>query len=55
MIFGFESSSEHSFCWFAAATYVPADVPRQPEFLGLTLHWWNGAPLDFGIHELEFF
>jgi hypothetical protein len=27
---------EHSFCLFAAATYVPADVPRQPEFLGLT-------------------
>jgi hypothetical protein len=38
LIFGFESSSEHSFYLFAAATYVAADVPRQPEFLGLTLH-----------------
>jgi hypothetical protein len=24
LIFGFESSWEHSFCLFAAATYVPA-------------------------------
>jgi hypothetical protein len=38
LIFGFESFSEHSFCLFAAVTYVSADVPRQPEFFGLTLH-----------------
>jgi hypothetical protein len=38
LIFGFESFLEHSFCLFAAVTYVPADVPRQPEFFGSTLH-----------------
>jgi hypothetical protein len=40
IIFGFEfeSFAERSFCWFAAATYVPADVRVNPNFFGLALH-----------------